>query len=112
MAWRTESTGAGDDMAGRMMPRVTGRFPMIAFTSALRRFTWLGAIAIAAAVPSLVTGQAPRVTVFDGARILDGNGGEPIESGRIVVQDGRITAVGPQSSVTMPAGAARIVVTG
>ena len=51
-------------------------------------------------------------TVFDGARILDGNGGAPIENGRLVIQNGRVTAVGPAASVAMPQGAARIDVTG
>src|SRR6185503_437823 len=53
-----------------------------------------------------------RITVFDGARILDGNGGAPIENGRLVVQDGRVTAVGASSAVSIPAGAARVDVTG
>jgi len=56
-------------------------------------------------------GQA-RVIVFDGARILDGNGGAPIENGRIVVQDGRVSAVGSAASVTAPSGATRIDLAG
>src|SRR5690242_18562583 len=52
------------------------------------------------------------VTVFDGARILDGNGGAPIENGRIVVQGGRVTAIGSAASVAAPAGATRVDVTG
>ena len=54
------------------------------------------------------TAQAGRITVFDGARILDGNGGAPIENGRLVIADGRITAIGPQSSVAAPQGATRV----
>ena len=62
---------------------------------------------------ALAKGDQPgRVTVFDGARILDGNGGAPIENGRMVVQDGRVTTVGPASAVSIPQGAARIDVTG
>ena len=56
--------------------------------------------------------QQGRATVFDGARILDGNGGAPIENGRLVVTDGRITAIGPAASVTVPAAATRVDVTG
>jgi imidazolonepropionase-like amidohydrolase len=50
--------------------------------------------------------------VFDGARILDGNGGAPIENGRLIVQDGRVSAVGPASSVPLPDGATRIDLSG
>lgn len=56
--------------------------------------------------------QQVRVTVFDGARILDGNGGAPIETGRLVIENGRVSAVGPQSSVAVPAGATRVDVAG
>jgi imidazolonepropionase-like amidohydrolase len=70
----------------------------------------VGGIHIAAAI--VVSGQANRITVIDGARILDGNGGTPIESGRLVMQDGRITAVGSQAAVTIPPGAARVDATG
>jgi len=52
------------------------------------------------------------ITVFDGARILDGNGGAPIESGRIVVQDGRISAIGSQASLPLPRGVTRVDVSG
>lgn len=55
--------------------------------------------------------QSP-VVVFDGARIIDGNGGTPIEAGRIVVRDGRIVSVGSTQSIAVPAGATRVDVTG
>ena len=74
-----------------------------------RILTLIGSVLIAAAI---VHGQQGRVTVFDGARILDGNGGAPIENGRLVVADGRITAIGPQSSVAAPQGATRVDVAG
>jgi len=75
-----------------------------------RILTLIGSVLIAAAV--VVHAQAGRVTVFDGARILDGNGGAPIENGRVVIADGRITAIGPQSSVAAPQGATRVDVAG
>lgn len=52
------------------------------------------------------------ITVFDAARILDGHGGAPIESGRIVVQGGRISAIGVTGAVAIPKGATRIDVAG
>lgn len=64
------------------------------------------------AIATVVDGQAGRIIVFDGARVIDGNGGAPIENARLVVQDGRVTAVGAQSAVAMPAGATRVDVTG
>ena len=47
-----------------------------------------------------VVGQGARATavVFEGARIIDGSGGTPIENGALLVQDGRIAAVGPVMS--------------
>ena len=74
-----------------------------------RTFTLLVSIVIAA---TLLRAQPGRLTVFDGARILDGNGGAPIESGRMIVQDGRVTVVGSASAVSIPQGAVRIDVTG
>ncbi len=67
---------------------------------------------LAVALLALVAAAQSPTVVFDGARILDGNGGTPIEQGRIVVRDGRIVAVGSQQSIAMPAGATRVDVTG
>lgn len=67
--------------------------------------------ALLAVTASTALSQAP-VTVFDGARILDGNGGAPVEGGRLVVQGDRIVAIGPASSVSAPAGATRVDLAG
>src|SRR5260370_30280963 len=56
-------------------------------------------------------GQA-RVTVFEGARVITGDGSPPIENAAIVVTGDRITAVGRRSEVAAPAGAARVDITG
>jgi imidazolonepropionase-like amidohydrolase len=74
----------------------------------LRSVTALCVVLLAAVS---IQGQA-GVVVFDGARILDGNGGAPIENGRLVIQGGRVTAVGPASSVTVPSGATRVDLSG
>ena len=68
--------------------------------------------AILCAGPPFLHGQQGPITVLDGARILDGNGGPPIENGRLVIRDTRVVAAGPQSAVTVPNGATRIDVTG
>lgn len=49
---------------------------------------------------------AGPVTVLTGARILTGDGGDPIENGSIVIADGKIQAVGV--SLDVPEGARRI----
>jgi imidazolonepropionase-like amidohydrolase len=53
-----------------------------------------------------------RATVFEGARVIVGDGSAPIENAAIVVTGDRITAVGRRSEVAAPAGAARLDVTG
>ena len=65
----------------------------------------------------LASGASPaysqaRVTVFEGARVIAGDGSAPIENGTIVVTGSRITAVGRRGEVAAPAGAARVDVTG
>ncbi|RNF29260.1 hypothetical protein NM04_18840 [Massilia aurea] len=56
---------------------------------------------------SAMAQPAAQVTVLQGARIIDGQGGAPIENGSIVIHDGRIEAVQP-GGTKAPAGA-RIV---
>jgi imidazolonepropionase-like amidohydrolase len=57
--------------------------------------------------------QTPAGPVaLTGARIIDGTGTAPIEQGTIVIANGKVAAVGPSASVTVPAGATRIDMTG
>ena len=57
-------------------------------------------------------GQGADVKAFEGARIIDGTGSDPIENGILVVRDGRIDAVGPSESTAVPDGAQPIDVAG
>lgn len=59
-----------------------------------------------------VQAQSGGAVVYDGARLILGDDRAPIDSGTFVVQDGRITAVGAKGSVTAPAGATRVDLTG
>jgi len=69
-----------------------------------------------AAVLALVAGasetKAQTATVFEGARLIIGDGSRPIEDSAFVIEAGRITAVGRRSEVRAPAGAQRIDLTG
>jgi imidazolonepropionase-like amidohydrolase len=58
-------------------------------------------------------GQTPGVvTVFEGARVIIGDGSPPIENAAIVVTGDRITAVGRRGEVVAPTDAVRVDVTG
>ncbi|HEY7335664.1 MAG TPA: amidohydrolase family protein [Bryobacteraceae bacterium] len=50
--------------------------------------------------------------LFEGARLIDGNGGAPVESSAILVENGRFTRVGKKGDVRAPAGATRVDLTG
>jgi imidazolonepropionase-like amidohydrolase len=68
-----------------------------------------------AASHSPVAGQpqpAPRVTVFEGARLIAGDGGAPIEDSAFIVENNRFTQVGRKGQLTVPAGALRVDLTG
>ena len=59
--------------------------------------------------------QAPQssdATVFEGVRLIVGDGSAPIEDAAFIVEKDRITQVGTRGQVQVPAGAARVDLTG
>ena len=56
--------------------------------------------------------RTPGPVVYEGARLITGDAGAPIENGAFLVQNGRISAIGPRADVKAPAGAARVDLTG
>ena len=52
------------------------------------------------------------VTLFEGGRLIAGDGGAPIESSAFLVENGRFTRVARKGEVQAPAGAARVDLTG
>jgi imidazolonepropionase-like amidohydrolase len=61
------------------------------------------------------SGRAPetsRVVVYEGARLITGDGSGPIENAAFSVEDGRIVAVGAAGKVPTPSGATRVDLTG
>ena len=65
-------------------------------------------------VVPVLTQDAPAAThlAFVGARLIDGTGAAPVLDAVMVVQDGKITAVGTAASVKIPAAATRVNVSG
>jgi imidazolonepropionase-like amidohydrolase len=59
-----------------------------------------------------IESQTPPVAVFEGARLIVGDGSAPIEDSAFVVQNNRFVQVGKKGQVNVPAGAARVDLTG
>src|SRR5215475_7603951 len=91
----------------------------------MRRLTWatlkgspyvafgIAALLVARPFQGRVDGQRPaRATVYEGARLIDGNGGSSIEDSAFVVADGRFTQIGRKSDVRAPADAAHVDLSG
>ena len=57
-------------------------------------------------------GAAGDATWFEGARLIDGNGGAPIEPSAFLVEDGVFAWVGRQGERDAPEGAARVDLSG
>jgi imidazolonepropionase-like amidohydrolase len=81
------------------MRRVSGLAVAAAFALGL----WAGLVPVRAQ-----TGM----TVFEGARLIVGDGGAPIENATLVVDGTRIAQAGRAADVRVPAGAARVNLTG
>lgn len=62
--------------------------------------------------PAHGTAPSDHVTVFEGARVIVGDGSAPIENAVILVENDKIARVGRQGAVDVPPGAARIDLTG
>ena len=75
--------------------------------------TILFSIGLLSMVLSMVAAQrGTTVTVFEGARLITGDGSAPIMDSAFVVDNGRFTAVGRKGQISVPAGAARVDLTG
>jgi imidazolonepropionase-like amidohydrolase len=60
---------------------------------------------------SLAAGASAQSTALVGARLIDGTG-QVIEAGTVIVEGNRIVRAGPTASTPIPAGAARLDLTG
>lgn len=80
-------------------------------------WTLVGITAVVlAALADAVVGAQPRTsgaaTVFEGARLIAGDGRDPLQDSTVLVAGGRIVAVGRRGAVAIPEGAVRVDVTG
>jgi imidazolonepropionase-like amidohydrolase len=77
---------------------------------------FIGLLAAATSInsfdPQDVTTPAAMPLALVGARIIDGTGAPPIADAVMVVQDGKIAAIGTAASVTIPTFATRVNVAG
>jgi hypothetical protein len=64
------------------------------------------------AMAGAAAAQAPTVTVFEGARLITGDGSAPIENSAFVVTNDRFTQIGRRGEVQVPAGAKRVDISG
>ena len=75
--------------------------------------TILFSIGLLSMVLSMVAAQrGTTATVFEGARLITGDGSAPIMDAAFVVDNGRFTAVGRKGQISVPAGAAHVDLSG
>src|SRR5947207_9604451 len=77
----------------------------------MHRLRLLVLVAVAA-TSAVIFAQAPAVTVFEGARVIIGDGRAPIENATFIVSGNRFTQVGRAGDVKVPAGATRVNLAG
>src|SRR3954462_9690608 len=75
-------------------------------------FAVLASLLVAASGATPAPAQTGGATLFEGARLITGDGSAPIEDAAFLVENGRFTQVGRRGQVTAPAGAARVDLAG
>lgn len=72
----------------------------------------VGLLLFAAAYGVIAAQNANREVLFEGARLIAGDGRAPIENSAILVENGSIARVGRRGDIRPPAGAARVDLAG
>ena len=67
---------------------------------------------LALSLVAIFSVQQATITVYEGARLIPGDGRPAIERAAFVVEKGRFTAVGQAGAVRIPEGASRVDLTG
>ena len=124
----TEMSGRGTSPAApasfaRFCRRITEATPLGAFggnvntsaksTSGMNMHRLVKALLVLSLLPLSAAAQTGSETVaLEGARVIDGTGRAAIESGTVLLRNGRFQAVGGSGSVTIPQSARRIQLAG
>ena len=74
--------------------------------------SWIGALIVAVLLWAPASSAQDRVLVLEGGTLIDGTGGPPLVDAVVVVEGTRITAVGTRGTVSYPAGAEVVRLTG
>ncbi len=69
-------------------------------------------VALTSTGTSSQTRPASTTAIYEGERLIVGDGSAPVENAAFVVQNGRITAVGRKGSLAAPSGASRVDLAG
>jgi imidazolonepropionase-like amidohydrolase len=82
--------------------------------TAFRAYLFLAPLVLAGYVTRMTmeAQQPPAATVFEGARLIVGDGSTPIEDSAFVVENGRFTAIGRKGQIKAPSGSRRVDLTG
>jgi len=70
------------------------------------------ALVVSLAGPRPAHAQAEGATLYEGARLIVGDGSAPIENAAFLVENGRFTRIGRRGEVQAPAGARRVSLAG
>src|SRR5580658_8755245 len=74
--------------------------------------SWLLSAACLLAATLAPQARAQNAILFEGARLITGDGGAPIENSAFLIENDRFTRVGKKGEVRAPAGAARVDLSG
>jgi imidazolonepropionase-like amidohydrolase len=77
-----------------------------------RAASLIACVILASAWFSTVESQGRPATVYEGARLITGDGNPPIENSAFVVEDIRFTRIGRRGEIQAPAGAVHVDLTG
>ena len=72
----------------------------------------LGTLAALSAQAASQGSRTPAVTLFEGARLIVGDGSTPIDSSAFIVDNGKFTRIGRKGELQLPTGGVRVDFTG